>query len=138
RQRVINEDSRKKFFNRILPMSINSTFSSDSSSLSPDLTILLLDDNILYENFTAADIKQKQLHYLPDSIPEDDLHYQSFEDIYGNRTTENYRPSLVKSRTKTKTSKAKTKHTMPFMQRSFPKKDKALLKQFLDTIFYTC
>ncbi|CAG8633361.1 11116_t:CDS:2 [Ambispora leptoticha] len=77
-------------------------------------TILLLDDNVPYENFTAADINQKcgesscticrpprcsqeefeQLHCLPDPIPGDDLHYKSFEEIYGTRTTENHRPSL--------------------------------------------
>ncbi|CAG8825221.1 9089_t:CDS:2, partial [Gigaspora margarita] len=39
------------------------------------------DDNISYENYTKADIKQK-LHCLPDLVPEDDLHYKSFEEIY--------------------------------------------------------
>ncbi|CAG8612740.1 7401_t:CDS:2, partial [Scutellospora calospora] len=147
--------------------------------------ILLVDDDVPYENFTAADIKQKkcgesscticrsprcspedfeQLHCLPDPVPGDDLHYKSFEDIYGIRTTENHRPSLIRSETKTKTSKAKIKHTMPFSPsaahaknvgvtvnctecekprllfsaKKLSEKDKTLLRRFLDTIFYTC
>ncbi|CAG8848573.1 37222_t:CDS:2, partial [Gigaspora margarita] len=106
----------------------------------------------------------EQLHCLPDPIPGDDLHYKSFEEVYGIRTTENHRLSFAKSSAKTKVSKAKTKHTMPFSPsaaraknvgvtvnciecekprllfsaKKLSEKDKALLKRFLDPIFYTC
>ena len=35
------------------------------------------------------------LHYLPDPIPGDEGHYRTFVDIYGQCTTEEYRPSLL-------------------------------------------
>ncbi|CAB4438909.1 unnamed protein product, partial [Rhizophagus irregularis] len=36
----------------------------------------------------------EQLHRLPDPVPGDDLHYKSFEELYGKQTTEDHRPSL--------------------------------------------
>jgi len=38
----------------------------------------------------------KSLHYLPDSVPGDDGHNKSFEELYGTTTTEQYRPSTRK------------------------------------------
>ncbi|UZO09453.1 uncharacterized protein OCT59_029676 [Rhizophagus irregularis] len=57
-----------------------------------------------------------QLHCLPDPVPGEDLHYKSFEELYGKQTTENYRPSLKNVKTKAKGEKkiTKGKHTMPF------------------------
>src|SRR5436853_3069488 len=55
----------------------------------------------------------EQLHCLPDPIPGDDLHYKSFEELYGKQTTEDHRSSLKSTKTKTKKN-TKTKHTMPF------------------------
>ncbi|CAG8846918.1 43111_t:CDS:1, partial [Gigaspora margarita] len=86
----------------------------------------------------------------------------SFEEIYGIQTTKNYRPSLVKS--EAKASKLKIKYTMLFSPSAacsknssvivnctkcekphfffsankLSKKDKTLLRRFLDTIFYIC
>ncbi|CAG8700387.1 34780_t:CDS:2 [Gigaspora margarita] len=88
---------------------INKTQDAPATQKPVDLEEFLLTDSPSHcsqEDF-------EQLHYLLDPIPEDDLHYKSFEEIYGIQTTENYRPSLLSE------------------------KDKALLKQFLDTIFYT-
>ncbi|CAB5350493.1 unnamed protein product [Rhizophagus irregularis] len=34
----------------------------------------------------------EQLHRLPDPVPGDDLHYKSFEELYGKQTTEDHRP----------------------------------------------
>jgi len=106
------------------------------------------------------------LHCLPDPIPGDDLHYKSFEELYGKQTTEDHRPSLknVKTRAKSKIKITKIKHTMPFCPtaaraknvgitvncvecgkprllfsvKKLSEKDKTILQGFLDTIFYTC
>ncbi|CAG8473433.1 7115_t:CDS:2 [Scutellospora calospora] len=106
----------------------------------------------------------EQLHCLPDPIPEDDLYYKSFEELYSMRTTENHRPSLINSKTKMNYDKTKTKHTMPFCpsaahaknvrvivncteyekphflfsSKKLSEKDIILLQRFLDTVFYTC
>lgn len=107
-----------------------------------------------------------QLHCLPDPVPGEDLHYKSFEELYGKQTTENYRPSLKNVKTKAKGEKkiTKGKHTMPFCPsaaraknvgvvvncvecekprllfsaKKLSEKDRILLQEFLDTIFYTC
>lgn len=55
----------------------------------------------------------EQLHRLPDPVPGDDLHYKSFEELYGTETTENHRPSSMNTKMKTKKDK-KGKHSMPF------------------------
>jgi len=106
----------------------------------------------------------EQLHYLPDPVPGEDLHYKSFEELYGKQTTEVHRPSLLKTKTKGKTKITKEKHTMPFCPsaaraknvgvivncvecekprllfsaKKLSEKDKTMLQEFLDTIFYTC
>ena len=36
------------------------------------------------------------LSFLPDPIPENDRHYKSFSDVYGQTTSEQHRPSLTK------------------------------------------
>ncbi len=41
-------------------------------------------------------------HSLPDPVPNGDGHYKSFSDLYGQPTTENFRPSLKHSPTPTK------------------------------------
>ncbi|CAG8853289.1 40035_t:CDS:1, partial [Gigaspora margarita] len=38
------------------------------------------------------------LKQLPDPIPGNDLHYKSFEELYGTTTTEEHRPSLKNSK----------------------------------------
>jgi hypothetical protein len=44
------------------------------------------------------------------------MHYKSFEELYGKETTEDHRPSLKNTKTKTKGKMKSTraKHTMPF------------------------
>ena len=44
------------------------------------------------------------LHYLPDPIPDSDEHYKCFSDVYGEKTTEEYRPSLQATRMNSKQS----------------------------------
>ncbi|CAG8838054.1 3971_t:CDS:2, partial [Gigaspora margarita] len=51
----------------------------------------------------------EQLHCLLDLVPGNNLHYKSFEKLYGMRMIENHRLSLINSNKKTK-----PKHTMPF------------------------
>lgn len=107
----------------------------------------------------------EQLHHLPDPVPGDDLHYMSFEELYGTPTIEDHRPSLKNAKTKKKDMKtAKGKHSMPFCPsavraknvgvvincvecekprllfsaKKLSKNDKERLQNFLDTIFYTC
>ncbi len=108
----------------------------------------------------------EQLHCLPDPEPGEDMHYKSFEELYGKETTENHRPSLknTKSKKKDKTKSTRAKHTMPFCPsaaraknvgitvncvecekprllfsaKKLSEKDKTTLRRFLDTIFYTC
>ena len=108
----------------------------------------------------------EQLHRLPDSIPDEDLHYKSFEELYGTQTTEDHRPSFKNAKTKTKKgmTTTKAKHTMPFCPsairaknvgitvscvecekprllfcaKKLSEKDRKMLQGFLDTIFFTC
>jgi len=109
----------------------------------------------------------EQLYHLPDPIPGEDLHYKSFEELYGKKTTEDHRPSLKDAKMKTKKGKMKIKkdkHNMPFCPsairaknvgiavtciecekprllfsaKKLSEKDKTILQGFLDTIFYTC
>ncbi len=57
------------------------------------------------------------LHHLSDPVPENDLHYKSFEELYDAQITENYRLSFVNAKAKMKKGEiktTKTKHTMPF------------------------
>jgi hypothetical protein len=58
----------------------------------------------------------EQSHHLPDLEPEEDMHYKSFEELYGKETTENHRPSLknTKMKMKGKMVSTRVKHTMPF------------------------
>ena len=44
------------------------------------------------------------LHYLPDPIPDSDEHYKCFSDVYGQKTSEEYRPSLQATRKNAKQS----------------------------------
>ncbi|EXX72288.1 uncharacterized protein LOC105331766 isoform X1 [Rhizophagus irregularis DAOM 181602=DAOM 197198] len=37
----------------------------------------------------------EQLYRLPDPVPGEDMHYKSFEELYGKQTTEDHRPSLI-------------------------------------------
>src|SRR5256885_13251002 len=106
----------------------------------------------------------EQLHYLPDPVPGEDLHYKSFDELYGIQTTESYRPSFKNAKTtkKDKMTTTKVKHSMPFCPsairaknvgvvvncvecekprllfstKKLSRKDKAMLQNFLDTIFY--
>ena len=109
----------------------------------------------------------EQLYRLPDPVPGEDLHYKSFEELYGKQTTEDHRPSLKNAKTKTRKGKMKTiktKHTMPFCPsaaraknvgiivncvecekprllfcaKRLSEKDRMILQGFLETIFYTC
>lgn len=108
----------------------------------------------------------EQLHHLPDPVPGEDLHYISFEKLYGTPTTEDHRPSFkdAKAKKKDKVTIAKVKHSMPFCPsavraknvgvvvncvecekprllfsaRKLSEKDRTRLQSFLDTIFYTC
>lgn len=108
----------------------------------------------------------EQLHHLPDPQPGEDMHYKSFEELYGKETTEDHRPSLKNTKTKMKGKMKYTsaKHTMPFCPtaaraknvgitvncvecekprllfsaKKLSEKDKTILRRFLDTIFYTC
>ncbi|CAG8642760.1 37483_t:CDS:2 [Gigaspora margarita] len=109
----------------------------------------------------------EQLHYIPDPTLGEDLHYKSFEELYGTTTTEEYRPLLKDAKLKnTKSVKTKVimKHTMPFSPSSIRTKNVGitvicakceklhllfstkklqlkeckLLESFLDTILYTC
>ena len=41
------------------------------------------------------------LHFLPDPIPDDDGHYKSLLDVYGQNTSEEHRPSLQATMKKT-------------------------------------
>ncbi|GES77342.1 hypothetical protein GLOIN_2v1880501 [Rhizophagus clarus] len=107
-----------------------------------------------------------QLHCLPDPQPGEDMHYKSFEELYGKETTEDHRPSLKNNKTKTKGKMKfiRVKHTMPFCPsaaraknvgitvncvecekprllfsaKKLTERDKTILRRFLDTIFYTC
>ena len=107
----------------------------------------------------------EQLHHLPNPVPGEDLHYKSFEELYGMQTTEDHRPSLknVKAKKKGKMT-ITTKHSMPFCPsairaknvgvivnciecekprllfsaKKLSEKDMVTLEGFLDTIFYTC
>lgn len=49
----------------------------------------------------------KELHHLPDPVPENSLHYKSFSDLYGTLTTEQHRPTL-------KNKSASSSHGIPF------------------------
>ncbi|GBC32615.2 hypothetical protein GLOIN_2v1880501 [Rhizophagus irregularis DAOM 181602=DAOM 197198] len=108
----------------------------------------------------------EQLHHLPDPVPGEDLHYISFEKLYGTPTTEDHRPSFrdAKAKKKENMTTTKVKHSMPFCPsavraknvgvvvncaecekprllfsaRKLSKKDRTRLQSFLDTIFYTC
>ena len=106
----------------------------------------------------------EQLHRLPDPVPGEDMHYKSFEDLYGTQTTEDHRPSLKNAKSKGKMKITRAKHTMPFCPsaaraknvgitvscvecekprllfsaKKLAEKDKTILQGFLDTIFYTC
>src|SRR6266540_2991701 len=108
----------------------------------------------------------EQLHRLSDLVPGEDLHYKSFEELYGKQTTEDHRPSLknAKIKIKGKMKTTKVKHTMPFCPsatraknvgvtvnciecekprllfsaKKLSEKDKMMLREFLDTIFYIC
>src|SRR2546423_1888077 len=53
----------------------------------------------------------EQLYHLSDPIPGEDLHYKSFEELYGKKTTEDHRPSLKDAKMKTKKGKMKLKKT---------------------------
>ncbi|EXX66121.1 hypothetical protein RirG_126910 [Rhizophagus irregularis DAOM 197198w] len=44
----------------------------------------------------------EQLHHLPDPVPGEDLHYISFEKLYGTPTTEDHRPSFRDAKAKKK------------------------------------
>jgi hypothetical protein len=44
------------------------------------------------------------IHFLPDPIPSDDDHYNSFLDVYGQKTSEEHRPSLQATRKNAKQS----------------------------------
>ena len=50
------------------------------------------------ENRIAAFVSHltylKELHHIPDPMPENSLHYKSFTDLYGALTTEQHRPTL--------------------------------------------
>ncbi len=107
------------------------------------------------------------IHYFSNLIPEDDLHYKSFEELYDIQISENHRPSFVNAKVKVKKGKTKitrTKHTMPFCPsaihaknvgiiinctecekpcllfsaKKLSEKNKTILREFLNTIFYTC
>lgn len=107
----------------------------------------------------------EQLHHLPDPVPGEDLHYKSFEELYGMQTTEDHRPSLKNAKVKKKDKMTTTKkHSMPFCPsavraknvgiivncvecekprllfsaKKLSEKDTIMLQGFLDTIFYTC
>ena len=106
----------------------------------------------------------EQLHHLPDPVPGEDMHYKSFEDLYGTQTTEVHRPSIKDAKSKGKMKITRAKHTMPFCPsaaraknvgitvscaecekprllfsaKKLAEKDKAVLQSFLDTIIYTC
>ena len=51
----------------------------------------------------------EKLHQLPDPISGEDLHYKSFEELYGKQTTKDHRECKNKNK-----ENYKTKHTMPF------------------------
>ena len=44
------------------------------------------------------------LHYIPDLIPDSDEHYKCFSDVYGQKNSEEYRPSLQATRKNAKQS----------------------------------
>ena len=44
------------------------------------------------------------LHFLPDPIPSNDWHYKSFPDVYGQKTSEEHRPSLQATKKNAKQS----------------------------------
>ncbi|CAG8530061.1 7264_t:CDS:2, partial [Gigaspora margarita] len=109
-----------------------------------------------------------QLHCLPDPIPGNDLHYKSFEELYGTVTTEKYRPlyqeKILQSNSSKIKQRNKSKHTIPFCPSALRAKnigvtaictkcnkpwllfsakkisdnDYRILCKFLDTILYTC
>ena len=51
-----------------------------------------------------SDVFSAELHFLPDPIPNDDGHYKCFADVYGQDTSEQYRPSLHTSKRNAKQS----------------------------------
>ncbi|CAG8854240.1 37007_t:CDS:1, partial [Gigaspora margarita] len=105
-----------------------------------------------------------QLFPLPDPVPGNDLHYKSFEELYGSETTEKYRPSSHGTKSNSVKHKHQQKHTMPFCPsalraknvgitvtcvecdksrllfsaRKLLDKDRQILLQFLDMILYSC
>ena len=106
----------------------------------------------------------EQLYRLPDPEPGEDMHYKSFEELYGKETTENHRPSLKNTKLKKKDKTKSSKHTMPFCPsaaraknvgiivncvkcekpcllfsaKKLTETDKTILRSFLDIIFFTC
>ena len=48
----------------------------------------------------------EQLHRLPNPEPGEDMHYKSFEELYGKKTTENHRPSLKNTKSKRRTKRS--------------------------------
>ncbi|GES78233.1 hypothetical protein GLOIN_2v1880501 [Rhizophagus clarus] len=108
----------------------------------------------------------EQLHFFPDPVPSEDLHYKSFEELYDMQITEDHRPSFksAKAKKKDKMTTTKVKHSMPFCPsavcvknvgvvvncvecekpcllfsaKKFSVKEREILQGFLDTIFYIC
>ncbi|RHZ79314.1 hypothetical protein Glove_149g107 [Diversispora epigaea] len=91
----------------------------------------------------------EQLHYLPDPVPGDDLHYKPFEKLYGIQTTEQHRPSLHTMPFCPSAARAKNiditmkcieceKSRLLFSAKKLSENNKTILQGFLDTIFYTC
>jgi hypothetical protein len=107
----------------------------------------------------------EQLHYLPDPVPGENLHYKSFEELYGTQTTEDHRPSFKSTKAKkNKMTTTKVKHSMSFCPsavcaknvgvivncvecekphllfsaKKLSVKERKILQGFLDIIFYTC
>ncbi|GBB94705.1 hypothetical protein RclHR1_02400001 [Rhizophagus clarus] len=66
--------------------------------------------------FCCSPEDSKQLHFLPDPVPGEDLHYKSFKELYGMQTTEDHRTSFksAKAKKKDKMTTIKVKHSMPF------------------------
>jgi hypothetical protein len=56
------------------------------------------------------------LHYLPDPISGEDMHYKSFEKLYDKKITENYKLSLKNTKMKmnSKVVFTRAKYIMPF------------------------
>ncbi len=97
----------------------------------------------------------KELHHLPDPVPENSLHYKSFSDLYGTLTTEQHRPTLKNK------NASSSSHGIPFSpnaqtarelilcseclkprviysQRKLSIFDESVLSRTIEGLFYSC